>query len=78
MDKCLQSKGLDTYGIGKVRQCLLNAGADDIAAADEARLQAESQVWPLCPCWRLSQTLSKLPRLISVPHCLAAWLLEMK
>ena len=44
MDKCLQSKGLDTYGIGKIRQCLLHAGASDIAAADEARLEAESQV----------------------------------
>lgn len=44
MDKCLQTKGLDTYGIGKVRQCLLHAGASDIAAADEARLEAESQV----------------------------------
>ena len=44
MDKCLQTKGLDTYGIGKVRRCLLHAGASDIAAADEARLEAESQV----------------------------------
>ncbi len=50
MEKCLQTKGLDTYGIGKVRQCLLNAGASDIAAADEARLQAEAQVWQhACP-----------------------------
>ena len=44
MDKCLQTKGLDTFGIGKVHQCLLNAGASDIAAADAERLQAESQV----------------------------------
>lgn len=44
MEKCLQTKGLDTFGIGKVRHCLLNAGASDIAAADEARLQSESQV----------------------------------
>ncbi|KAK9867536.1 hypothetical protein WJX84_008718 [Apatococcus fuscideae] len=43
MDKCLQNKGLDTYGIGQIRQCLLHAGASDIAAADEARLVAESQ-----------------------------------
>ncbi|KAK9865562.1 hypothetical protein WJX84_005695, partial [Apatococcus fuscideae] len=43
MDKCLQTKGLDTFGIGKVHQCLLNAGASDIAAADAERLQAESQ-----------------------------------
>ena len=48
MDKCLQSKGLDTYGIGKIRQCLLHAGAADIAAADEARLEAESQVSHAC------------------------------
>ena len=44
MEKCLQTKGLETYGIGKVRQCLLNVSASDIAAADEARLQAEAQV----------------------------------
>lgn len=57
MDKCLQSKGLDTYGIGKIRQCLLHAGAADIAAADEARLEAESKVSHACH-WRLASASS--------------------